>query len=193
MKAAPNTAQAISEHWNGRAHRFNDAASHVRLHEGWKRVFSTALGSEAREAIDLGCGTGACTLLLAECGHQVTGVDGSEGMLSYALTDAANRGLNVSFIHSSMDDAELPDDSADIVTLRNVLWTLENPADALALAERVLRPGGRLLLSDGLWFVHRANNSAETFGAHLPFYNGLTASDSSREIDFFVMTATKPF
>ena len=178
MKAAPNTAKAMSEHWNVRAHRFNGAASHVRLHEEWKQVFSAALGNDVKEAVDLGCGTGACAVLLAECGHQVTGVDGSEGMLSYARQNADARGLNVTFIHASMDDAKLSDDSADIVTLRNVLWTLENPADALALAERVLRPGGRLLISDGLWFLHRENNSAEEFGGHLPFYNGLTAKDA---------------
>ncbi len=223
MKVAPKTARAMSEHWNGRAHRFNGAASHIRHHDEWDTVLGAALGPKTRDAVDLGCGTGACTLLLAACGHRVTGVDGSEGMLSYARQDATERGLNVTFIHASMDEANLPDESADIVTLRNVLWTLENPADALALAERVLRPGGTVLVSDGMWFLHRENNSAKKFGAHLPFFNGLAEKDarsmldevvfdeakswshlfqhhpygvvyddSSRQIDYFVLTATKP-
>lgn len=223
MKAAPNTAKAMSEHWNGRAHRFNGAASHKRNHDEWKSVFSAALGEDARTAIDLGCGTGACALMLAELGHHVTAVDGSEGMLSHARQDADDRGLTVDFVHSSMDDADLADESADIVTLRNVLWTLENPTDALALAEHILRPGGQVFVSDGLWFLHRENDSAAEFGAHLPFFNGLSESDaksmlnevgfqdvqswghlfqkhpygavyddSARQIEYFVLTATKP-
>jgi len=178
MKAAPNTANAMAEHWNGRAHRFNGAASHIRRGEDWKRVLSRALGGGARDAVDLGCGTGACALLLSELGHRVTAVDGSEGMLSYARQDAASRGLDVAFIHSAMDDVALSEESADIVTLRNVLWTLENPLGALFLARRILRPGGTLLVSDGLWFLHRRNNSAAEFGTELPFFNGLRETDA---------------
>ncbi len=222
MKAAPNTARAMSDHWNGRAHRFNGAASHVRHHDEWRSVFSAALGQEAQDALDLGCGTGACALLLAELGHRVIAVDGSKEMLSHAKHDAEARRLDLTFVHSAMDDADLPDASVDVVTLRNVLWTLENPAGALSLARRVLRPGGKLLVSDGLWFMHRENNSAAEFGGELPFFNGLTDidarallggagfdepqswehlfethpygavyDDSSRMIEFFVLTATK--
>lgn len=178
MKAAPNTAKAMSEHWNGRAHRFNGAASHKRHHDDWKGVFFAALGGKTRDAVDLGCGTGACALLLAELGHRVTAVDGSEGMLSHARQDAEDRGLDLTFTHSAMDDADIPDASADIVTLRNVLWTLENPAGALSLAHRILKPGGKVLVSDGLWFLHRENNSATEFGKELPFFNGLTDIDT---------------
>lgn len=223
MLAAPDTAKAMSDHWNGRAHRFNAAASHKRHHDDWKGLFSAALGEDARNAVDLGCGTGACALLLAELGHRVTAVDGSEGMLSHARQDAEDRGLDLTFVHSTMDDAAIPDASADIVTLRNVLWTLENPAGALSLAHRILRPGGKVLISDGLWFLHRRNDSAAEFGQELPFFNGLTDidarallheagfgevqswkhlfethpygavyDDSSRMIDYFVLTATKP-
>ncbi len=222
MHAAPQTAKAMSDHWTARAHRFDGAASHVRHREEWQRVFSAALGSEARDVVDLGCGTGACALLLAELGHRVTAVDGSEGMLAHARREAQTRGLEIAFIQSAMDDANLNDASSDVVTLRNVLWTLENPQGALALAHRILRPGGSLLVSDGMWFLHRQNNSAEEFGKELPFFNGLTEidvramlhdggfgrveswkhlfdvhpygavyDDSSRMIDYFVLTATK--
>jgi ubiquinone/menaquinone biosynthesis C-methylase UbiE len=222
-KAAPTTAQAMSRHWNERADRFNGAASHVRHHDAWRHVFSTALGNRPLQVTDLGCGTGACALLLAELGHVVTAVDGSEGMLSHARQAAGLRRLDVNFVHSTMDEAELSDASADVVTLRNVLWTLENPAGALALAHRILRPGGTLLVSDGMWFTHRENNSAAEFGKRLPFFNGLTDidvramlheegfgrvvswkhlfdghpygavyDDSSRMIEYFVLTATKP-
>lgn len=223
MLAAPNTANAMSEHWNKRADRFNGAASHIRHHDEWKRIFLSALGDAPSLITDLGCGTGACALVLAELGHSVTAVDGSEGMLAHAHREAGMRELDVSFIQATMDEADLPDASADIVTMRNVLWTLENPSGALELARRILRPGGTLLLSDGLWFLHRENKSATEFGKQLPFFNGLSEvdartlfhnegftqvkswkhlfeahpygevyDDSSRMIDYFVLTATKP-
>jgi ubiquinone/menaquinone biosynthesis C-methylase UbiE len=177
MKAAPTTAGAMAEHWNGRAHRFNPAASHFRHRNQWRGVLAAALGTEPKDAVDLGCGTGACALLLAELGHRVRGVDGSSAMLGFARAEAQERGVDVSFIHSTMDDARLEDESADIVTIRNVLWTLENPEGALSLAGRILRPGGMLLVSDGLWYLHRPNDSAREFGAELPYFNGLSAKD----------------
>lgn len=99
-------------------------------------------------------------------------------MLSHGRTAAAEAGLEIDFIHSAMDDAELPASSADIVTIRNVLWTLENPPAALVLARKILRPAGKLLLSDGLWYRHRLNNSRDIFGTNLPFYNGLTEAEA---------------
>ncbi|WJH41690.1 class I SAM-dependent methyltransferase [Aliirhizobium terrae] len=39
---------------------------------------------DARTAVDIGCGTGACALLLAKIGLRVTAVDGAESMLSQA-------------------------------------------------------------------------------------------------------------
>lgn len=222
MLAAPNTARKMAQHWTNRAFRFDAAASHVRNHNEWRDVLSTALGNEPRDLVDLGCGTGACALLAAELGHRVTAVDGSEGMLSYARREAEARNLDITFVQSVMDEAELEPASADIVTLRNVLWTLEKPEGALRLAARLLRPGGTVLISDGLWFAHRENRSAEEFGAHLPFFNGLSEvdakaildtagfntvrswqhlfesnpyglmyDDTSRPIDFFVLTASK--
>lgn len=177
-RVAPTTAAAMSEHWNARAWKFDAAASHRRDAPSWRAVFEAALGSRLRDIIDLGCGTGACALLAASLGHRVTAVDGSLEMLSHGRTAAAVAGLEIDFIHSTMDDAKLSASSADIVTIRNVLWTLENPPAALVLARKILRPGGKLLLSDGLWYRHRINNSRDIFGTNLPFYNGLTEADA---------------
>ena len=191
MKAAPTTASAMAEHWNGRAHRFNPAASHLRHRDQWCTVFAAALGTEPKDVVDLGCGTGACAILAAELGHRVRAVDGSSAMLQFARAEAVERGLHVTFIQASMDDARLEDDSADIVTIRNVLWTLENPEAALTLARRVLRPGGMLLVSDGLWYLHRQNNSAAEFGVKLPYFNGLAAEDVKAMLERATFTGVR--
>ncbi|MBM6595600.1 class I SAM-dependent methyltransferase [Microvirga pudoricolor] len=216
---APKTAQAMADHWSARAHRFDGAASHIRHRAEWKRVLAAALGERSLDVVDLGAGTGACALIAAELGHRVTAIDGSEGMLAHARASAAERGLSVRFVKATMDEAGLAEASADAVTLRNVLWTLENPCAALALAWRILRPGGTLLVSDGMWRKPGQEREAvEIFGVELPFYNGLTEADARAllrdagfldpkpwhglfsvnpydaygEIPFFLLTATKP-
>lgn len=217
-QVAPTTARETSDHWTERSGRFNAAASHIRHGDAWRDMFRAALGEAPLEIADLGTGTGACALTLAEIGHRVTAVDGSEGMLSIARAGAEERGLPVNFVHATMDDAALPSEAFDVVTLRNVIWTLEVPEAAIRLAARLLRPRGTLLVSDGLWRTQKEEPDAPEFYARLPFRNGLTEADARAlllaggftnlrswgeaipfnpyetmgEPDFFILTAEKP-
>jgi ubiquinone/menaquinone biosynthesis C-methylase UbiE len=222
MSVAPTTAAAMAAHWNGKAHRFEGAASHNRHREAWRNVLREAVGDTPLRVIDLGCGTGACAVLLAELGHEVTAADGSGRMLAQARQAAQSRGVQVNFLHSDMDKIDLPKGGADLITLRNVLWTLENPAAALVLAARLLRPGGRVLVSDGLWRRTPDPGMAELTGA-MPNACGVAEQearawlnaagfddvvswqdrfavhpygavydDPDRLIEFFVLTARRP-
>lgn len=177
MSVAPQTAAAMARHWDGRAHRFESAASHNRDREAWREVLAAAVGQGAQRVVDLGCGTGACAVLLAGMGHHVTGVDGSSAMLTEARRAAARDNVHVNFIQADMDHCGLPDGVADTVTLRNVLWTLENPPEALRLAARLLRPGGKVLVSDGIW--RRGPDPAMTdLATHLPNVCGVGETEA---------------
>jgi ArsR family transcriptional regulator len=96
---------------------------------------------------DLGCGTGVTTAALAPFVRRVVGVDGSLEMLDAArarLAGASNIELRQGAIEA------LPIDAAtlDAATLVLVLHHVPSPAEALAEAARVLKPGGRLLIVD---------------------------------------------
>jgi len=95
-------------------------------------------------ALDAACGTGRHARRLAELGNQVVGVDGSPEML-----EKARASLPHAVFHEG-DLASLPLESAsfDLVVCS---LALEHVADLIAgIAElsRVLRPGGRMVLSD---------------------------------------------
>src|SRR5690606_35905708 len=162
--------------WDARADQFQTAPSHLRLKDEWARVFAEAVGCGEGHAIDLGCGTGACALTLAELGYKVTAVDGSKGMLAHAQAHAAERNLEIAFVQADMDSLNLEEGIADVVSIRNVLWTLEYPEQAIRLARRLLRQGGKLFVSDGLWRVH-ANDSEAQFGHRLPNFNGIAEEE----------------
>jgi len=91
--------------------------------------------------LDIGCGTGGNALLLREFGR-VTGMDRSEA----ALELCRERGLS-DLILSTAEDPRIPDSSYDLVTLLEVLEHVEQDTRAAQEACRVLRPGGRLLVT----------------------------------------------
>jgi ubiquinone/menaquinone biosynthesis C-methylase UbiE/DNA-binding transcriptional ArsR family regulator len=106
-----------------------------------------ALLSEEWVVADLGCGTGALLPALAPHVGRVIGVDGSEEMLSTARRRVA--GLdNVELRRGSLEALPLDAASVDVATLMLVLHHVPSPADALAEAGRVLKPGGRVLVVD---------------------------------------------
>lgn len=179
MKAAEAQTQ-VSDYWTRRAPAFDGVASHVALAPLWRDVLAAAFEAEApKDVIDLGTGTGACALIAATLGHRVSACDGSEGMLAVARQAAEAAGLSIAFEHALIEEASFAPGSADVVTLRNVLWTLPDPMAALRKAHLVLRPGGLLLVSDGLWSVAPQYRSTypDTLAASLPRHDGLAEDD----------------
>jgi SAM-dependent methyltransferase len=95
-------------------------------------------------ALDAGCGTGRHTKYLVERGHQVIGVDASPDMLSQARRDLPRADLRAG------DLLALPLESAsvDAAVCALALTHFESLGPPIAELARVLRPGGRLILSD---------------------------------------------
>jgi len=96
--------------------------------------------------LDLGCGTGRHTAWLASAGARVTAVDFSPGMLAEARRKA--EGANVHFLlHDLHEPLPLPSGTFDLVVSGLVLEHLRDLAGFFAEAHRVLRSGGRVVVS----------------------------------------------
>ncbi len=102
------------------------------------------------DVVDAGGGTGGFAVPLAAAGHRVTVVDPSPDSLAALQRRAAERGLGDRVVALQGDLADLgalvAPASTDLVLCHSVLEVVDDPADALAAAAAVLRPGGRLSL-----------------------------------------------
>jgi ubiquinone/menaquinone biosynthesis C-methylase UbiE len=98
---------------------------------------------------DLGCGTGQVAAALAPFVKRVVAVDRSSDMLQAARRRVRDL-PNVEVRRGDLEALPIQDGELDAATLLLVLHHLPEPAEALVEAARVLRPGGRLLISDML-------------------------------------------
>jgi len=117
----------------------------------WIGYLSRAIGLEPKEILDVGTGTGAIALLLAELGHSVTGVDFSKGMMEVARKKALAGGSAARFLEGDVENLSFEDGTFDCVTARYVLWTMANPEKAVREWVRVVKPGGMIVIIDGKW------------------------------------------
>lgn len=102
--------------------------------------------------LDLGSGGGIDVLLSARrVGPEgfAYGVDMTEEMLELARANAARAGaVNVEFLKGTIEDVPLPDASVDVVISNCVINLSTDKSAVLAEMHRVLRPGGRIGVSD---------------------------------------------
>ena len=110
-------------------------------------------------ALDAGCGTGVCSLALAQLAGEVAAIDLSRGSLDTARRLAAERGrTNINFQQGSLLNLPFADGSFDLVFSWGVIHHTDDPLGALDELVRVLRPDGTLVLAvylrTGLTWIH---------------------------------------
>ena len=145
----------VRDHWNGRAATFDREIGHG-LHsdeqrQAWLALLARVAGEYPLRVLDIGCGTGVLSLLFAALGHQVTGIDLASDMIEVARRKAHDENQRIVFRVENAAALKDSDATYDIAIARHVIWTMPDPAKALAEWLRVLRPGGRLILIEGRW------------------------------------------
>lgn len=139
--------------WDRRAESFDDEPDHglrdPKVRRAWAERLRDWLPGPPADILDLGCGTGSLSLLASERGHHVTGVDGSPNMVALARAKLAGR--DAVFLVGDAAEPPVGEERFDVVLVRHVLWALPAPGRALRHWRELLRPGGRLVLVEGVW------------------------------------------
>lgn len=110
-------------------------------------VVSRAALAPGDDVLDLACGTGNAALLAAALGARVVGVDSAPRLLGVARERARDVGIEVDLREGDLLALPLDDASVDVVlSVFGVIFAAD-PARALREVGRVLRAGGRVLLT----------------------------------------------
>lgn len=104
--------------------------------------------------LDLGCGSGWTSVLLARAGYDVVGVDISDRMIEIAQERALVEGLSVTFQVGDMEELDLEKRNFQGALLFDCLHHCPGYEQVLQRAHDHLAPGGYLLLFETTW-LHR--------------------------------------
>ena len=113
------------------------------------------------DVLDIASGDGVLAELLAPHAQRYVCIDSSKRVVA-AAGERLRRYANVEVREGDMHALPCADASFDLVVLMHALTYAAKPAQAVAEAARVLRPGGRLLLSSLARHEHR--NVVEAYG-----------------------------
>ncbi|WP_344404168.1 class I SAM-dependent methyltransferase [Streptomyces longisporus] len=139
--------------WDAEAASFDEEPDHglrdPRVRDAWAERLSSWLPERPSDVLDLGCGTGSLSLLASEQGHRVTGVDTSPAMVDLARAKLAGR--DAAFLVGDAAAPPVGEQRFDVVLVRHLLWALPQPGRVLRHWRELVRPGGRLVLVEGVW------------------------------------------
>jgi SAM-dependent methyltransferase len=164
----------------GRARKIMDERSAVSarffnsLAGDWDRIKREILGPldiyrEIEEWIpsggvvaDLGCGTGGLLLSIGEKVRRAIGVDNSPKMLEQARRRFVGQSERIEIRMGELEHLPLRDQEVDAVVINMVLHHLPSPLEGFAEANRALKPGGTLVVTD--FIKHSREQMRSRFG-----------------------------
>ena len=142
-------------YWDDQAATFDAQPDHGLLdpvvRAAWVRLLGPVMPAANARVADVGSGTGTLSVLLAQAGHMLFGVDIAPRMIDAARAKAIAARVQAEFV---VGDASAPPWRAgtfDVVLIRHVLWALPDPDAALGRWTELLSAGGRLVFVEGRW------------------------------------------
>lgn len=144
--------ERIVSYWEKRSGDFLEhkrAELHSPMSERWLYEIKNQLPQDRNlRILDVGCGAGFFSVLLAKEGYQVTGVDLTPDMVENARTLAEEEKTDCEFFVMDAENLRFADESFDVVISRNLTWILPDVKSAYREWVRVLKKGGILLNFD---------------------------------------------
>ena len=105
--------------------------------------------SSGARALDFACGDGGYSILMAEAGAAVTGIDISEISVQNAAREAGKRGLKATFQVMDCEQMDFADNTFDLINVNGVLHHMDLNRAYPELA-RVLKPSGSVVCVEAL-------------------------------------------
>lgn len=152
--------QEARDFWNQEAATFDHEPDHGLLDPGvydaWQRLLVAYLPSTPATILDIGCGTGSISVLLAKLGHAITGLDLSPAMITHAAEKAKSANQCITFMVGDAADPQFTNQPLtyqqfDLIICRHILWALPNPELVLQRWAELLTPEGRFVMIEGYW------------------------------------------
>ena len=112
-----------------------------------EKAYEIANVKEGKLAADIGAGTGFVTEGLLEKGLRVIAVDQSEEMLNQ-MKEKFMHSNAIDFRQGDAEKLPVEDNSIDYVIANMYLHHVENPLNAIKEMVRILKPGGKLVITD---------------------------------------------
>lgn len=179
VKTADDIISANRAYWSKRARTYSESIRDDELTNEFHRIWFDTLNGFITErfpdkdpsrihVLDIGTGPGFFSIILAEAGYQVTGIDLTPSMLLEArknagpLVDAAADSStgSIEFLEMNAEDLAFAEASFDVIVTRNLTWDLPHPKTAYTEWHRILAPGGLLLNFDANWYRYLFDDNA---------------------------------
>jgi ubiquinone/menaquinone biosynthesis C-methylase UbiE len=149
-ESPPLSPEEVGRYYDGLAQFFHG----IRTNQG--KLFNDHIEKPALQgllscvprgtrALDIGCGTGIYTKVLAELGFEVTGLDVSAGMLSIARKHCAN--TSARFLHTSFESVDLSGATFDLILGSFILGYFSDLTSAVQKMASLVANQGAIVLT----------------------------------------------
>lgn len=175
--------------WDQAAATFDQEPDHglrdPDTRQAWAKRLHQWLPTTPCRVLDVGCGTGSLSVLLAQMGHTVIGIDRSLEMLKLAARKARDHGVSVAFAQMDAAQPSFVAQHFDVLICRHVLWALPQPQAVLARWADGLAITGRFVLIEGFWMTGAGLHAQTLLDLLPPHLNEVQRHDLSQQANLW--------